>query len=489
MPGTGTTAAPTLEYLNPSVLQPHPKNIRTDLGDLEDLTASVKAQGVLHPLVVVPATAKGKFRIIAGHRRHAAAKAAGVRPIPCMVRTDLDDEADQLAAMITENTERTDLTILEESSAFQGLLDLGLTTRDASARTGVPQKRIRERVKIANAPDAVKVRIADHNITLDDAVFIASHYETESERALVDSYLGTANWEWAKTRLKEVAAAKKKVAAVRKAAARDNVSVAETLEERNRLMEADDHELVRKISDTWPIPGRTDIDPATVLVYISSGVGNKAGVPQVEVFEFYTPEPTPASITPTTPLAEHRDREDTDAATPSGEPAPATSEPKAKQPPAEPTPEELAERQRRADLETAGQVRVSFVGGLIRDPDPDLTVIAVKAALTTLADGALAPGRLSLDLLHLADHPAYIEWIDKQTTLAPLAWALAVIGLIDDGEENLRTPNLGFHDAITDPDDVGGRWYALLPQLGYEWSEVEAQAIADATPTPDASDE
>lgn len=490
MPGTGT--APTLEYLNPSVLQPHPKNIRTDLGDLDELAASIKVQGVLNPLTVVPATAKGKYRIVAGHRRHAAAKLAGVRPIPCLVRTDLENEADQLAAMITENGPREDLTILDEAAAFQGLLDLGDTIKSASTRTGMSQKRVRDRVKIAGAPDTVKARIVEHEITLDDAVFIASHYDTPSERALIDSYLGTGNWDWAKTRLKEITAANKKIAAVRKAAEKDKVAVADTPEERNRLIEADDHELYRKISDTWPVPGRSDLDPATVLVYLSAGAGNTAGLPYVEVFEFYNPEPQPDTITPLAP------RVDADAGDPDPdtggsadqEPNPPSAPAPTAEPPAEPTADELAAQQRQADLETAAQTRLAFLRDTIKAADPDLAVTALKTALTYQATyGELQAGTVELDLLGLADRATYLEWIDRQTTLAPLAWAMATVAVIGSGADNLQYHSLGFNDAISDPGDCGGRVFTLLPQLGYQWSEIEEQAIAEATPDAEPADE
>ena len=486
MPGTGT--APTLEYLNPSVLQPHPKNIRTDLGDLDELASSIKVQGVLNPLTVVPVTAKGKYRIVAGHRRHAAAKLAGVRPIPCLVRTDLEDEADQLAAMITENGPREDLTILDEAAAFQGLLDLGDTIKSASTRTGMSQKRVRDRVKIAGAPETVKARIVEHEITLDDAVFIASHYDTPSERALIDTYLGTGNWDWAKTRLKEIAAANKKIATVRKAAEKDKVAFADTLEERNRLIEADDRDQCRKISDTWPVPGRSDLDPADVLVYVAPGVGNTAGIPHIEVYEFFNHEPQPETVTPLTPRDDTGGDPDPDTGVADQEPSPPSAPAPTATPLAEPTAEELAKQQRRADLATAAQTRRAFLRDTIKAADPDLAIPALKAALTYQATYGEA-GSDELDLLGMADTDTYLEWIDRQTTLAPLAWAVATVAVIGQGAANLAAPHVSFNDAINDPDDCGGRVFTLLPQLGYHWSEIEEQAIAEATPDVAPADE
>jgi hypothetical protein len=84
-----TTEATELrvEMLDPRELVAHPRNVRADLGDLTGLTASIAAQGVLEPLVVVPSG--DGHQIVAGHRRAAAAIAAGLDRVPCIVRRDL----------------------------------------------------------------------------------------------------------------------------------------------------------------------------------------------------------------------------------------------------------------------------------------------------------------------------------------------------------------------------------------------------------------
>src|ERR1039458_3449403 len=68
-------------------LHPHPDNIREDLGDMTDMAASVRAHGVLQPLVVVPHPVKaGHYYVLAGHRRLEAARIAGLTTIPVMIR-------------------------------------------------------------------------------------------------------------------------------------------------------------------------------------------------------------------------------------------------------------------------------------------------------------------------------------------------------------------------------------------------------------------
>ena len=101
----------TLVHLDPRVLAANPANIRTNLGDLGPLAASIVAVGVLEPLVVIP-DGNGGHRIVAGHRRNNAAILAEQATVPCIVRPDLAaaDATAALVAMIVENSHRLDLS-------------------------------------------------------------------------------------------------------------------------------------------------------------------------------------------------------------------------------------------------------------------------------------------------------------------------------------------------------------------------------------------
>ena len=76
-----------IKLINPSLIDPHPDNPRKNIGDVTDLAASIKANGLLSPLSVVPNGSR--FRVIAGHRRLMACKQAGTGAVPCFV-LDLD---------------------------------------------------------------------------------------------------------------------------------------------------------------------------------------------------------------------------------------------------------------------------------------------------------------------------------------------------------------------------------------------------------------
>ena len=96
-----------------SKLEPHPDNPRKDLGDLTDLAASIKRSGVLQNLTAVPSPDHpDMYRIVIGHRRHAAAGLAGVDELPCAIE-DMS-YADQVATMLAENMQRNDLTIADQ---------------------------------------------------------------------------------------------------------------------------------------------------------------------------------------------------------------------------------------------------------------------------------------------------------------------------------------------------------------------------------------
>ena len=132
-------------------LRNHPKNIRKTYGDLKELTASIKENGVLQNLVVVPDPKhKDSYLVVAGNCRLRAAKKAGLESVPCTV-TELDEQA-QVLLMLTENMQRKNLTVLEEAQAVQMCLeDFGMKIADVAQATGLSVSTIRSRKNIAPA--------------------------------------------------------------------------------------------------------------------------------------------------------------------------------------------------------------------------------------------------------------------------------------------------------------------------------------------------
>jgi ParB/RepB/Spo0J family partition protein len=155
------------------LIDPHPHNPRKDLGDLSELTASIAAQGVLQNVTVVPHP-EFQFRYLAllGHRRIAAAQAAGLTTVPAGVRAGLS-LAEQIELMLVENLQRTDLTITEEGAGYQGLLDLGLSKASIVQRTGRAKNTVESRIRVAGLPDPVRTVVDSHQLTIDDALTLA----------------------------------------------------------------------------------------------------------------------------------------------------------------------------------------------------------------------------------------------------------------------------------------------------------------------------
>ena len=134
----------------------HPDNPRKDLGNLDELTDSIKGMGVLNPLLVVHMM-DGTYRIIAGHRRAAAAKRAGVEEVPCIVTKMTALE--QQYAMWTENEQRQQLTPREQAGGIQMMLDLGATMEDVAEKTGLSKKTVKARAEIARLDQKVLEKI------------------------------------------------------------------------------------------------------------------------------------------------------------------------------------------------------------------------------------------------------------------------------------------------------------------------------------------
>lgn len=112
-------------------LAPNPAQPRSQIAaeDLEGLTASIAARGVIEPIVVRPRA--GRFQIIAGERRWRAARLAGLERVPVVVREASDEDVGLLA--LVENLQREDLNPIEEALAFRRLADAGGMTHGAIA--------------------------------------------------------------------------------------------------------------------------------------------------------------------------------------------------------------------------------------------------------------------------------------------------------------------------------------------------------------------
>lgn len=137
----------------------NPDNPRKQIGDVTDLAASIREQGIKQPLTVTPTgnmdiDGRETYRIVIGHRRYTAAKQAGLTTVPVIIE-DMTRRQER-EVMLVENCQRSDLTPLEEADAYQGILDLGASVEDAARKTGRSMQFVRDRVKIARIPASVR---------------------------------------------------------------------------------------------------------------------------------------------------------------------------------------------------------------------------------------------------------------------------------------------------------------------------------------------
>lgn len=150
----GAMSTMPLAQLQPGRYQP--RRIMDEQG-LEELTQSIREQGVLQPILVRPlhAQANGPYEIIAGERRFQAAKRAGLADIPVIIKP-LDDQA-ALAVALIENLQRQDLSALEEAQGISRLIEeFGLTHDQAAQAVGRSRSATTNLLRLLSLPSAIQ---------------------------------------------------------------------------------------------------------------------------------------------------------------------------------------------------------------------------------------------------------------------------------------------------------------------------------------------
>jgi len=141
-------------------IEPNPRQPRSSFDDdaLAELTASVRAVGLLQP-VVVRERAAGRYQLVMGERRWRASRAAGLAEIPAIVRSTPDDAL--LRDAVLENLHRQQLNPLEEAAAYRQLLDdFGATHDELAARLGRSRSQVTNTIRLLNLPLTVQRRVA-----------------------------------------------------------------------------------------------------------------------------------------------------------------------------------------------------------------------------------------------------------------------------------------------------------------------------------------
>jgi ParB family chromosome partitioning protein len=162
--GAGVRALP-IGSLKPNRLQPRSYFNETAI---EELSESIKAQGVVQPIVVAP-DPDGSYSIIAGERRWRAARRAGLEEVPVVVR-EVADDRERLELALVENLQRSDLNPLEEAEAYQALQEkFGLSQEEVATRVGKARTTVTNSLRLLKLPEEVLELLRDGRLTAGQA--------------------------------------------------------------------------------------------------------------------------------------------------------------------------------------------------------------------------------------------------------------------------------------------------------------------------------
>lgn len=144
-------------------VRPNPEQPRKALGDLRELTESIKEKGVLEPLLVRFVPREDAYHIISGERRYHASRAAGLREVPCIEK--IADDAETLELALIENLQRKDLTPFEEAEGLYRLAEqFAYTHEDIARKISKARSSVTEILSLRNIPEPIRRRCADRGI-------------------------------------------------------------------------------------------------------------------------------------------------------------------------------------------------------------------------------------------------------------------------------------------------------------------------------------
>jgi ParB family chromosome partitioning protein len=144
-------------------IRPNPDQPRKNIGDIRELTDSIREKGVLEPLLVRYIPREDSYYIISGERRYHASKAAGLHELPCIEK--IADDAETLELALIENLQRKDLTAFEEADGLQRLAEhFDYTHDDIAKKIGRARSSVTETLSLRLIPDSIRKVCLDKGI-------------------------------------------------------------------------------------------------------------------------------------------------------------------------------------------------------------------------------------------------------------------------------------------------------------------------------------
>ncbi len=167
IPGNVSLEAQTgAAYIEIAKIKPNPRQPRHHIldEDLEELAASILEHGILQPLIVARDEENDRYLLIAGERRMEAARKAGMRSVPVLIRQVSDQQMLELA--LIENLQRADLTPLETANAYRHLHEeFKLSHDEIAARVSKSRVSVTNTLRLLNLPEAVQKALAEGAIS------------------------------------------------------------------------------------------------------------------------------------------------------------------------------------------------------------------------------------------------------------------------------------------------------------------------------------
>jgi len=172
-----------LELIQPNPFQPRKS---MDAAGLEELRDSILQHGVLQPIVVRTAEG-GRFQLIAGERRWRAARLAGLRRIPALVKDPVSD-AEMLELALVENVQRRDLDPLERAHGYKAMMEQLALTQDAvAAKVGLKRSTVANQLRLLELPAKAQDALAKSLITMGHARALLSLTEEARLNSILEN--------------------------------------------------------------------------------------------------------------------------------------------------------------------------------------------------------------------------------------------------------------------------------------------------------------
>lgn len=177
--------------INVNEIEPNPINPRKDIGDVTELSESIKRDGFRQNLTVMPYGSG--YRCLIGHRRLAAAKLAGIERVPCTIEKEDLSPLDQMGVMLTENMQRVNLKQIEEAEAMQTMLDMGDTVSGIAEKTKLSKSTVYRRINPLKEYGEKAIKAFERGATFGDFEKLNNISDPERRQEIAES-IGTNNF-------------------------------------------------------------------------------------------------------------------------------------------------------------------------------------------------------------------------------------------------------------------------------------------------------